>query len=158
MHLAPFGYRNRQLFRNGRQRFASFGNYWFLSASGNAESASDDVQLPAHNFVPFTVPTSLQPRGSLGLTWTSGLFPILGDVPCAKAFDDRQNATIMNKNLISFSLHSVETNQSVVLKFDLLRRYRRRRQRKATNAFRLDGFDKFRECVFVGGEQVIPNG
>src|SRR5271169_82188 len=49
--------------------------YCFGSAAGAAPRSSGPIQSPAHSLVPLTVPTNLQPIGSLGFT---GLVPALG--------------------------------------------------------------------------------
>jgi hypothetical protein len=57
---------------------------------------SNPTQSPAHSFVPFTVPTSLQPIGSFGFTWKSGLLPTLGCSLWANAVAEKQMATRTN--------------------------------------------------------------
>jgi hypothetical protein len=44
-----------------------------------ASLGSEATQSPAQSFVPLTVPTSLQPVGTFGLTCTNGLLPMVGD-------------------------------------------------------------------------------
>jgi hypothetical protein len=60
-------------------------------------SSADPVQSPAHSLVPLTIPTSLQPIGSFGFTWTSGLLPIFGDASSANADAEEQIATKTSK-------------------------------------------------------------
>jgi len=62
--------------------------------------SSDPMQSPAHSLVPRTVPTSLQPIGSFGFTWTRGLLPSFGGALWANAVVEKQIATRMNNDLI----------------------------------------------------------
>jgi hypothetical protein len=60
-------------------------------------------QSPAHSLVPLTVPTSLQPIGSLGLTWASGLLPTFGGASWANVCADKQIATRTSQVFIVLS-------------------------------------------------------
>ena len=74
---------------------------------------SNPTQLPAHNFVPLTVPTSLQPIGSFGVTWKSGLLPTLGGSLWASAVAEKQMATRTNTDFIVIRVLALTINAAI---------------------------------------------